>query len=110
MLRASLTVLIVLVAGAASAGERCSALDGNTLLCRDERVLVDGLRQPGLHEPGGEEARVRLQRRIHSGELILQRKAQRDRFGRTLARAYVNGNRITDLDLSPPSERRTARR
>jgi hypothetical protein len=50
-----------------------------------------------------------LHRRIQSGELILQRKA-RDRFGRTLARAYVNGNRVTDLDLSPPSERRTARR
>lgn len=110
MLRASLTVLTLLVAGGAWAGERCSALDGNTLLCsREERVLVDGLRQPSLHEPGGEEARQRLQRRIQSGELVLQRKAQRDRLGRTLARAYLNGNRITDLDLGLP-ERRTARR
>jgi endonuclease YncB( thermonuclease family) len=102
--------MTLVLAAAASAGERCNALDGNTLICaKDERVRVDGLRQPALHEPGGEEARQRLHRRIQSGELILQRMA-RDRFGRTLARAYVNGNRVTDLDLSPRSERRTARR
>ena len=106
---AVLTLGLALV-GVASAGERCGALDGNTLLCGEERVLVDGLRQPLLHEPGGEAARQRLHRHVQSGELVLRRKAQRDRFGRTLARAYLNGNRITDLDFSVPPSHNARRR
>jgi micrococcal nuclease len=99
-----LAVLAVALAGAASAGERCSALDGDTLQCGRERVRIEGLRAPGLQEPGGPEARQRLQRRIQSGELVIQRKG-RDKYGRTLARAYVNGNRITQLDVTPKSGR-----
>jgi endonuclease YncB( thermonuclease family) len=97
-------VLAVALAAAASAGERCSAIDGDTLQCGRERVRIEGLRAPGLQEPGGPEARQRLQRRIQSGELVIQRKG-RDKYGRTLARAYVNGNRITQLDVTPKSGR-----
>jgi endonuclease YncB( thermonuclease family) len=104
MLRPLLTVALLALALPAPAGELCSALDGNTLLCGRERVRIDGLRSPALDEPGGEEARRRLERRVRSGELVLQRKA-RDRFGRTLARAFVNGNRVTQLDIDPPSDR-----
>jgi endonuclease YncB( thermonuclease family) len=110
MVRASLAVLTLAFAGVASAGERCSALDGNTLLCGEERVLIDGLRQPRLDEPGGEAARQSLHRHVQSGELVLRRKAQPDRFGRTLARAYLNGNRITDLDVSVPPGHAARRR
>jgi endonuclease YncB( thermonuclease family) len=108
MPRTVVAFLIAAVAGAASAGERCHALDGNTLQCGAERVKVDGLSQPLLHEPGGEQARQRLERRIQSGELVLRRKG-RDKWGRTLARAYLNGNRITDLDLEAQAPRRFSR-
>jgi|SRR5688572_30612863 micrococcal nuclease len=105
-----LAVLTVVFAGLASAaGERCSALDGNTLQCGRERVRVDGLSSPQLYESGGHEARDRLQRRIQSGELVIERKG-RDRFGRTLGRAYVNGNRVTQLDISPGSGKHPRRR
>jgi endonuclease YncB( thermonuclease family) len=90
--------------GAASAGERCSALDGQTLVCGRERVRVDGLRGPSLEEPGGHEARQRLQRRIQAGELIIDRTG-RDKWGRTLGRAYVNGKRITQLDVDTNTRR-----
>ena len=112
MLKARFAVLTLglAVGGVAWGGERCAALDGNTLLCGEERVLIDGLRQPLLHEPGGETARQLLHRHVQSGELILRRKSQRDRFGRTLARAYVNGDRVTDLDVSMPSGRGPRRR
>ena len=90
--------------GAASAADRCTAMDGATLQCGRERVRVEGLRAPGLKEPGGREARQRLQRRIQSGELVIERKG-RDRYGRTLGRVYVNGDRITQLDVSPRPER-----
>lgn len=105
MSRSILAVLAVSLAGAASAGERCTAVDGGTLQCGRDRVRVEGLRAPGLQEPGGQDARQRLQRRIQSGELVIQRGG-RDKYGRTLGRAYVNGNRITQLDVSPQSGRR----
>src|SRR5262245_60310405 len=88
----------VALAGAASAGERCSAFDGATLQCGRERVRVEGLHAPSLNEVGGPEARARLERRIRQGELVVERGG-RDRFGRTHARIYVNGKRITQLDL-----------
>jgi len=96
--RSILAGLAVAVAGAASAGERCSAFDGTTLQCGRERVRVDGLHAPSLNEPGGQEARARLERRIRHGELVIER-GERDRFGRTHGRIYVNGKRITQLDL-----------
>ena len=105
--RSILAGLAVVVAGAASAGERCSAFDGATLQCGRERVRIEGLTAPTLNEPGGLEARARLDRRIHQGELVIER-GERDRFGRTRARIYVNGKRITQLDLdTKPKPRRS---
>jgi hypothetical protein len=83
--RAILVVLSLAWSAAASA-ERCTATDGVTLQCGRERVRVEGLRAPGLREQGG--------------EVVVERKG-RDRFGRTLGRAYVNGIRITQLEVSP---------
>ena len=99
--RSILAALAIVLAGSASAGERCSAINGETLGCGRERVKVEGLRAPALEEPGGLEARNRLQRRIQSGELVIERKG-RDKWGRTLGRAYVNGKRITQLELDGP--------
>ena len=87
------------------AGQYCTALDGTSLQCGRENVRVEGLRAPGLREPGGEDARRRLQRRIQSGEVVIERKG-RDRMGWTLGRVYVNGNRITQLDIDGVERRR----
>src|SRR5262245_28625526 len=108
ILAAILAALAVVLAGAASAGERCTAFDGATLQCGRERVRVEGLKAPSLNDPGGQEARALLERRIRQGELVIER-GERDRFGRTLARIYVNGKRITQLDLEPKPGR-SARR
>ena len=96
--------LAMALSGAATAGERCSAIDAQTLACGRERVRVEGLRGPALEEPGGREARQRLQRRIQSGELVIDRTG-RDKWGRTLGRAYVNGKRITQLDVDTNTRR-----
>ncbi|MCD6043118.1 MAG: uncharacterized protein K0R40_2721 [Burkholderiales bacterium] len=103
---ASLAIALACFASAWG-GERCGAIDGATLRCGNERVKVDGVKAPALNEPGGEQARKRLQRRIQSGEVVIQRGGK-DRWGRTLARVYVNGNRITQIDVSSP--RSSARR
>lgn len=106
--RSILAGVALVLAGAASAGERCSAFDGTTLQCGRERVRVEGLRAPTLNEWGGPEARARLDRRIRQGELVIDRYG-RDRFGRTLGRIYVNGKRVTQLDLEPKAGRASRR-
>jgi len=95
-------VLLVLALFAIPAwpGERCVALDGGTLRCYGERIRIEDVHAPRLGEPGGEEARQRLERRIRSGEVVIARGNQ-DRFGRTRARVYVNGDRITQTDVGP---------
>ena len=101
----ALAVTAVLGAKVAFAGEWCTAIDGYTLRCSGgERVKIEGIRAPELNQPGGEDARQRLQRRIRSGELVVQRGGT-DKYGRTLARIYVNGNRVTQVDLNPQSSR-----
>lgn len=95
-----LPVLAVVLAGAASAGERCFAIDGDTLRCGRERVRIQGIDAPELKEPGGQQARQRLQQRIQAGEVVIERRG-RDKHGRTLGRLYVNGKRITQSDVGP---------
>ncbi|MCI0429884.1 MAG: thermonuclease family protein [Rhodospirillales bacterium] len=96
-------VTLLLCAGAAFGGEWCTAIDGYTLRCSGgERVKIEGIRAPELSQPGGEEARQRLQKRIRSGELVVQRGGT-DKYGRTLARIYVNGNRVTQIDVDAKS-------
>jgi endonuclease YncB( thermonuclease family) len=96
-----LFVLVALpLAFAVSAGERCTAADGGSLRCGRELVRVDGIRAPRLNEPGGAQARKRLQERLGYGELVIQRYG-RDKYGYTLGRVYVGGKRISQLDVTP---------
>lgn len=98
----SFGVAFLLGTAAVFAGEWCTAIDGITLRCGGERVKIEGIQAPQLDEPGGEQARERLQRRIRSGEVVVQRGGV-DKYGRTLARVYVNGDRITQIDVTARS-------
>ena len=98
-LRLLLFLVASLAALAAFAGERCSATGPNTLRCGRELVRVDG-----LDPRGGKPARDRLQRRLQAGEVVIQRRG-RDKYGYTLGRVYVNGDRISQIDVSPKSGR-----
>jgi len=108
MVRSLLAVTSLVLAAAAWAGEYCSAIAGDTLLCRGERVLVEGVSAPSRNEPGALEARQRLARLIRSGDLVIQRTGQ-DKYGRTLGRVFVDGDRITQLDIDGQSGRRITR-
>jgi len=99
-LKPAIVAVAVALAGVAWAGERCSAIDGDTLRCGRERVRIEGINAPELKEPGGQQARQRLQRRLEFGEIVIERRG-RDKYGRTLGRLYVNGKRITQSDVSP---------
>jgi micrococcal nuclease len=90
--------------GPAEAQERCRAIDGDTLRCGRERVRVQGVYAPEIKEPGGREAKARLQQRIDSGHLRIDRHG-RDKYGRTLGRVYVDGRRINQSDIGMKSGR-----
>jgi endonuclease YncB( thermonuclease family) len=93
-------VLISALPALAWAGERCTAMDGATLQCGRERVKVEGIKAPALAEPGGQQARQRLQQRLQAGEIVIERRGH-DKYGRTLGRLFVGGQRITQSDLAP---------
>src|SRR5712691_12572493 len=86
--------------GAASARERCLAIDGDTLVCNHQKVRLTNVYAAELNEAGGAAAKRRLQALIASGEVVL-RPFGHDRYGRTLAEVYVNGRRIEQADIGP---------
>jgi micrococcal nuclease len=104
--RSLIGAVVLLISVTAHAGERCVAIDGDSLRCGRERVRIEGVYAPDVDKPRGPQARQRLQQRIQSGEVVIERRG-RDRYGRTLGRLYINGNRITQIDLNPKSSRGT---
>jgi hypothetical protein len=86
------------------AGERCIAIDGDTLVCNHQKVRLTNVYAAEMHEAGGRAAKRRLQTLIASGDVVLRPFGQ-DRFGRTLAEVYVNGRRIEQADIGPRAGR-----
>jgi Staphylococcal nuclease homologue len=86
------------------AGERCLAIDGDTLVCNHRKVRLTNVYAAELNQPGGYAAKRRLQFLISSGEVVL-RPHGLDRYGRTLAEVYVNGRRIEQADIGPRAGR-----
>jgi len=99
----------VLLAGAALAGERCIAIDGDTLLCQQRKVRLTNIYAAELNEAGGRAAKRRLQQMIGMGDVTL-RTYGHDRYGRILAEVYVNGRRVEQADVGPRAGRGWQRR
>lgn len=89
---------------AASAGERCIAIDGDTLVCNRQKFRLTNVYAAELNEAGGAAAKRRLQFLVAGREVEL-RKFGYDRYGRTLAEAYVDGRRIEQADVGPRAGR-----
>ncbi len=110
--RLALAALPVLLAPIAAAGERCIAIDGDTLVCNHRKVRLANVYAAELNQAGGASAKKRLQSRIASGRVTLTPLGT-DRYGRMLAEVYVDGRRIEQADIGPRkgsgSERRRER-
>ncbi len=91
----------------AHAGERCIAIDGDTLMCNHTKVRLTNVYAAELNQAGGAAAKKRLQARIASGEVAL-RPVGHDRYGRMLAEVYVDGRRIEQSDIGPRAGRGSA--
>jgi endonuclease YncB( thermonuclease family) len=99
-MRAALWALLCLCPLGGIAGERCIAVDGDTLVCNHRKVRLTNVYAAELNEAGGSAAKRRLQALIASGDVALRPFGQ-DRYGRTLAEVYVNGRRIEQSDIGP---------
>ena len=87
-------------------GERCIAIDGDTLVCNHQKVRLTNVYAAELNQAGGYAAKRRLQALVTSGEVVLRPFGQ-DRYGRTLAEVYVKGRRIEQADIGPRAGRGT---
>jgi hypothetical protein len=103
-MRWTLMLLVALVPLRSIAGERCIAIDGDTLECNRQKVRLTNVYAAELNQAGGYAAKRRLQTIIASGDVTL-RSLGRDRYGRTLAEVYVNGRRIEQSDIGPRAGR-----
>jgi ribosomal protein L19E len=103
-MRIALLVLACLCPLGGIAGERCIAIDGDTLVCNHQKVRLTNVYAAELNEAGGRAAKRRLQTLIASGEVALHPFGH-DRYGRTLAEVYVNGRRIEQADIGPRAGR-----
>ena len=99
-MRAAVLAIFIAIPACAVAGERCIAIDGDTLVCNRQKVRLTNVYAAELSEPGGRAAKRRLQAIVASGEVTLTPYGQ-DRYGRLLAGVYVNGRRIEQADISP---------
>jgi len=83
-----------------SGGERCIAIDGDTLVCDHRKIRLTNVYAAELDQPTGSAAKRRLQALVSSGDVVL-RPLGHDRYGRTLAEVYVNRRRIEQSDIGP---------
>ena len=103
-MRRALTFALLWWPLAAMAGERCLAIDGDTLVCNHRKVRLTNVYAAELNQAGGYAAKRRLQLIVSSGDVALRPYGQ-DRYGRMLAEVYVNGRRIEQADIGPRAGR-----
>jgi hypothetical protein len=92
------------MAAVAAAGERCLAIDGDTLICNHRKIRLTNVYAAEMNQPGGAAAKKRMQALIASGEVTLK-PFGKDKYGRTLAEVYVSGRRIEQSDIGPRAGR-----
>jgi hypothetical protein len=96
--------LCALFAAAAFAGERCIAIDGDTLVCNHQKFRLTNVYAAEMNEAGGAAAKRQLQSLVAGHEVEFKRFGH-DRYGRVLAEAYVDGRRIEQADVGPRAGR-----
>jgi hypothetical protein len=84
--------------------ERCIAVDGDTLVCNHQKVRLTNVYAPEMNQPGGSAAKRKLQTLVQNREVAL-RPHGKDRYGRLLAEAFVDGRRIEQGDIGPRAGR-----
>src|SRR2546423_7669927 len=102
----AITLLLLAVPGPTLAGERCLAIDGDTLVCNYRKVRLTNVYAAELNEAGGAAAKRRLQALGASGDVMLKPLVH-DRYRRLHAQRYVNGRLDQQFRIGPRPHRGT---
>jgi len=101
-------VVYLIILGVAHAGELdtvqiCRVIDGDTVVtCAGEHLRLKGICTAELREPGGRAAQRALIDLIDSARtVIIERFAEREKYGRTLARLWIDGAPLEQDQLGP---------
>lgn len=103
LLAAAAALAVLAHAGAANALQ-CRAVDGDSLQCGTERVRLYDVYAAELNQAGGRAAKRNLDALVRRRDVALARHGK-DRYGRTLADAYVDGRKIVQADIGPRAGR-----
>ncbi len=76
--------------------KRIRTLDGDTFTNGGQRVRIRGMNAPELSDPGGAQARRRLNELLHSGNVTMTPRGV-DKYGRTVADVQVNGQNVAEI-------------
>jgi endonuclease YncB( thermonuclease family) len=71
-------------------------VDGDTFRYGTERVRLRGIDTPELNEPGGQEATLRLEELLHSGQVRIVPRG-RDVYDRLVADVFVDGRNVAEM-------------
>ena len=99
-----LRILLFFLIANAHAGERCLAIDGDTLVCNHQKVRLTNVYAAELNQAGGPAAKRRLQALVAAGDVRL-RPVGTDRYGHVLAEVYVGVRRVEQADIGPRAGR-----
>jgi endonuclease YncB( thermonuclease family) len=80
------------------------AIDGDTLALGQERIRLENVDTPEIHPCRcesecalGLRAAAFTQQAINAGGVLIERTPRTDRYGRTIARVYINGRDLGEM-------------
>jgi len=94
----------VVLSSAVSASPPVTVVDGDTIWVGEEKVRIVGLDAPETYQARCDEERALGQRAtgylrvlVQRGRVTIKRQDRPDRYGRTLARVYIDGRDVADI-------------
>ena len=73
------------------------AIDGDTIEINKEKIRFGGINSPERNEVGYKLAKDKLTEKIKNKTLVCMREKDKDRYGRTVAECFVNGQNLSSF-------------
>ena len=76
------------------------AIDGDTIEINKEKIRFGGINSPERNEVGYKLAKDKLTEKIKNTTLVCMREKNKDRYSRTVAECFVNGESLSKFLVS----------
>lgn len=88
-----------------AANDFCRVVDGDTLVCGTERIRLKAICAAEKNEAGGPEASAKLTALIAAAQRLELVRHGTDRYERTLADLWLDGEQVTQQTIGPKAGR-----